>query len=116
MLRVMLLAPFLLVLSFVVQDKKEGHKHSITIPWFAFIFILVSGLNSLNIIPEDISHLFIQLDTILLTMAMAALGLRTHIGAIRQAGFKPLLLATILFIFLIIGGLYINEGITAVFN
>jgi len=115
MLRVMLLAPFLLVLSFVVQGKKEGHKQSITIPWFAFLFIAVSGINSLNIIPTALTNLFIQLDTILLTMAMAALGLRTHLGAIRQAGVKPLLLAAILFVFLIIGGLYINEGISILF-
>jgi len=116
MLRVMLLAPFLLILSFAVQGKKEGHKQSITIPWFAFLFIAVSGINSLNIIPPALTNLFIQLDTILLTMAMAALGLRTHLGAIRQAGVKPLLLAAILFIFLIIGGLYINEGISILFQ
>ena len=34
---------------------------------------------------------------------MAALGLATHIGAIRKAGAKPLLLALILFGWLIVG-------------
>jgi uncharacterized membrane protein YadS len=46
-------------------------------------------------------------------MAMAALGLRTHVGAIRQAGAKPILLASILFLFLMSGGYVINRLVTA---
>jgi uncharacterized membrane protein YadS len=46
--------------------------------------------------------------TSLLAMAMAALGLTTHAGAIRQAGVKPLLLAGLLFTWLIGGGAIIN--------
>jgi uncharacterized membrane protein YadS len=42
-------------------------------------------------------------------MAMAALGLRTHIGAIQQAGVRPLLLAASLFIFLVLGGYAVNR-------
>ena len=41
-------------------------------------------------------------------MAMAALGLTTHISAVRQAGVKPILLATLLFVWLIVGGGAIN--------
>jgi uncharacterized membrane protein YadS len=47
-------------------------------------------------------------------MAMAALGLRTHVGAVKQAGAKPILLASILFVFLMTGGYIINRFITAV--
>ncbi|RYG59864.1 YeiH family putative sulfate export transporter, partial [archaeon] len=39
---------------------------------------------------------------------------RTHIGAIRQAGAKPLLLAAALFGFLLVGGLMINLGVMQV--
>jgi uncharacterized membrane protein YadS len=42
---------------------------------------------------------------------MAALGLRTNVGAIRQAGAKPLMLATLLFAFLTIGGYAINRSV-----
>jgi uncharacterized membrane protein YadS len=48
---------------------------------------------------------------VLLAMAMSALGLRTHLGAIRQAGAKPLLLAGSLFTFLLVGGYALNRGI-----
>ncbi|OGT98094.1 MAG: hypothetical protein A2X80_03600 [Geobacteraceae bacterium GWB2_52_12] len=40
---------------------------------------------------------------------MAALGLATHISSIRKAGMKPLMLASILFVWLIVGGALINH-------
>jgi len=44
---------------------------------------------------------------------LAALGLATHIGAIRKAGAKPLLLALILFGWLIVGGALITRWVPA---
>ena len=121
MVRVMLLAPFLLGLS-VWQtkrnsSKKEGHRtpHNgqisttkIMIPWFAILFIVASAINSIHFLSANITNQLTHLDNVLLTIAMVALGLRTHIGAIRQAGLKPLLLALCLFLFLMLGGLGIN--------
>jgi len=46
-------------------------------------------------------------------MAMAALGLRTQASAIRQAGAKPLLLASVLFCILVGGGWVLNAGVNA---
>ena len=43
----------------------------------------------------------IGVDTVMLAMAMAALGLTTHVSAIRNAGVKPLALAALLFAWLI---------------
>ena len=50
----------------------------------------------------------VVVDNFLLAMAMAALGLTTHLGAIRSAGIKPLMLGAILFVYLILGGGVIN--------
>jgi uncharacterized membrane protein YadS len=47
-------------------------------------------------------------DTLLLAMAMVALGLTTQISAIRTAGIRPLALAAVLFGWLIVGGFAIN--------
>ena len=44
-------------------------------------------------------------------MAMAALGLATQISCIRKAGIKPLLLALILFVWLVVGGALINRWV-----
>jgi uncharacterized membrane protein YadS len=46
-------------------------------------------------------------------MAMAALGLTTHVSAIRSAGIRPLALAAALFAWLILGGGAINALVTA---
>jgi len=42
-------------------------------------------------------------------MAMAALGLTTHFSAIRAAGTRPLLLAALLWGWLIVGGAVVNS-------
>lgn len=56
-----------------------------------------------------------DIDTALLAMAMAALGLTTHMSAIRRAGIKPLLLAGLLFCWLIAGGAAINHVVASLF-
>ena len=123
MLRVMMLAPFLLVLSGSRGgpasqadggDTPTSARH-ITIPWFAVMFIVASAVNSLHLLPDVVTAMLIRIDTVLLAMAMAALGLRTHAGAIRQAGTKPLMLATVLFLFLMVGGYAINVGVARIF-
>lgn len=115
MIRVMMLAPFLVLLSGYISRSRStgstGHKaekSAITIPWFAVLFIAVAGLNSFNLIPATLVKHLITADTWMLAMAMAALGLTTHISAVRQAGVKPILLATLLFVWLMVGGGAIN--------
>ena len=39
---------------------------------------------------------------------MTALGLTTHVSAIKKAGVKPLLLGVMLFVWLVFGGLAVN--------
>jgi uncharacterized integral membrane protein (TIGR00698 family) len=119
MLRVMMLAPFLLLLTGAERGHATAHhgtarpgRAPITIPWFAFAFVAVSAVNSLHIVPPGWSDALVEIDTALLATAMGALGLRTHIGAVRQAGTRPLLLAAVLCGFLIVGGYGLNRLVT----
>ena len=124
MVRVMMLAPFLLLLSgWLARDAArttthsaaghsgKGAKGKITIPWFAFGFVAVVLFNSLQWLPAQATAVATAIDTGLLAMAMAALGLSTHFSAIRKAGAKPLLLALILFGWLLAGGALINHWV-----
>jgi uncharacterized integral membrane protein (TIGR00698 family) len=123
MVRVMMLAPFLVMLSawLARDDKRHAHTSAATgqapgklaVPWFAFGFVAVVLFNSLLWLPAWVVAVTTEIDTALLAMAMAALGLSTHIGAIRKAGAKPLLLALILFGWLIVGGALINRWVPA---
>lgn len=114
MLRVMMLAPFLLLLSARVRqltptDAQDQGK--LNFPWFALVFIAVALFNSLNLLPQTVVHALNQLDNVVLATAMAALGLTTHFSSLKRAGMKPLLLGLVLFIWLILGGGLINLGI-----
>ncbi|HBR1561049.1 YeiH family protein [Klebsiella quasipneumoniae] len=114
MLRVMMLAPFLLFLAARVKQLTpagNGEKSKITIPWFAIMFILVAVFNSFHLLPKAVVDMLVTLDTVLLAMAMAALGVTTHISALKKAGAKPLLMALMLFVWLIVGGGAINVAI-----
>lgn len=123
MIRVMMLAPFLLILSFALTtagDNTNGGKKlsfmgrikQVKVPWFAFIFILIVLLHTWLPMSASFERTMVRLDDILLTMAMFALGLTTHLSAIKQAGIKPLLLAAIMFGWLIVGGGIINIAIS----
>lgn len=113
MLRVLMLAPFLVTLSRALARRAPGGQGAtrIAIPWFAVAFIAMSGINSLGLVPAAVAGALIRLDTALLAMAMVGLGLRTHAGAVREAGLRPLLLALSLFAFLVLGGYAINWGV-----
>lgn len=106
MIRVMMIAPVLLLIPFFL--KSNGEKRKIIIPWFAIYFIFVAAFNSFGFIPKDIVLLIQKIDIFLLTMAMSALGAKTKFKALLQVGFKPFLLAFILFLWLICGGYAIN--------
>jgi uncharacterized integral membrane protein (TIGR00698 family) len=120
MVRVMMLAPFLVILSAVLargKAKAGGNDKvaKLAIPWFAFIFIGAVAFNSLGLLPAGTVAAITEFDTALLAMAMAALGLTTHMSAIRRAGIKPLLLAGLLFCWLIAGGAAINHVVASLF-
>ena len=113
MLRVMMIAPFLIILSiWLVKTGKNisnKAKTKITIPWFAVLFIAVAGFNSLNIIPQNIISGINSVDTFLLTMAMTALGMETNVKKFAGVGLKPVYIASTLYVWLVIGGYFITK-------
>lgn len=111
MLRVMLLAPFLVILGIWLQGRlmkstatENVNNPPIAIPWFAVGFIALVGFNSLNLLSTSVVDDINSLDTFALTMAMTALGMETRINKFKGIGFKPVYLATILFFYLIVAG------------
>lgn len=112
MVRVMMLAPFLLMLSMKAAPTTSGHQHNkLSIPWFAFAFIGVVVFNSFFPLPAALNQLLLQADTLMLAMAMAALGLSTHLSALRSAGIKPMILGAVLFAWLVVGGALVNGAL-----
>lgn len=118
MIRVMLLAPVLLVMSLLLARRRgaKGGKTAITIPWFAFGFLAVIGFNSFDLLPATLVDNVNSFDTFLLTMAMTALGAETSIDKFKQAGAKPFLLAGALYVWLLGGGYVLAKYLVPLFE
>ena len=100
--RVLMLVPVLLVLGW--REARVGGERAMVVPWFAFGFLAVVALNSLVTLPPALKSALLALDTLLLAMAMAALGMETRLAKLRALGLRPLLLAAALFVWLSVGG------------
>lgn len=104
MMRVMLLVPALFAISyFFKSDEAQSatNYRKIVVPWFALGFIAVIAFNSLNLLPSQLVDHINQIDILLLTMAMGAIGIETKFAKIKQVGVKPLYLALGLFVWLL---------------
>ena len=118
MIRVILLAPTLLALSYLLGRGRRGSgdkgTKKIQVPWFAFYFVGVVLLNSLLFtlaegsalenLYREVTGLIEKLDTFALTMAMTAIGMDATLAKFRQSGAKAFLLASGLYIWLVFGG------------
>lgn len=113
MVRVMLLVPVLIAMSWLLSRRggAVAEKRSINVPWFAFIFLLMIAVNSGMHSAFDGEAWFATalkvtevVSTFMLTLAMTALGSDTSIDKFRQAGAKPFYLAGALYVWLVGGG------------
>jgi uncharacterized integral membrane protein (TIGR00698 family) len=104
MLRVLLLAPVLLLVGRLHGGAKAGGASRVKFPWFVFWFGAVIVAQSLIHLPTVLRARLIDLDTVLLAAAMFALGIATRWHQMKQAGTRPLLLASTIFVGLVVGG------------
>ena len=104
MLRVVLLAPVLVLIGRLRGSRNTAVAERMVFPWFVIWFAAVIVLQSLIRLPAGVKARLIDLDTVLLSAAMFALGVSTRWTQLRQAGPRPLLLALTLFGGLVAGG------------
>ena len=112
MTRVMLLAPALIIMGWLLArqvNSSSTTKTPVAIPWFAIGFILVAGFNSFGFLSASAVDIINIFDTFLLTMAMTALGLNTVVERFRGIGLTPLYLALTLFLWLVVGGYALTQ-------
>lgn len=108
MIRVILLVPVLLVFSWSARSRSENvapNQRRLVVPWFALLFLLAIALNTLLSLSPAVTEPIKTVDNFALTMAMTALGCETTIDKFRQAGWRPFVLALVLYLWLMFGGL-----------
>lgn len=100
--RVLLIIPIMLSLGWQSRPSLNSHDEtkSLPIPWFVVLFGLLTVINSFGIVPETIRASMLQLNQLLLCMALAAMGLETNLNQLLKLGRKPLYLAGISWLFL----------------
>lgn len=95
--RIMMLAPLVVILSFFLsrpRGKAAGNGTKLAlVPFFVFGFLVLAVVNSLGLVSDAIREPIVIATPVLLTGAMAALGLGTSVSKLRQHGLPPLLLA-----------------------
>jgi uncharacterized integral membrane protein (TIGR00698 family) len=103
--RVLLLVPVILIISFLINRKDKSRENTlknIPIPWFILGFLLMSIINTFASIPQSVISFLLTMSTYLLAMGMVGLGLTIKWKDFKKVGFKPIILATIGFLGLLL--------------
>jgi uncharacterized integral membrane protein (TIGR00698 family) len=118
MIRVMMLAPFLIVLGwFAGREARPANMAAMPrLPGFAIAFIVIAVVHPYLRLPASALAALRTMDIVLLAAAMAALGLDTTIAKLRLAGKDALVLGAILFGYLVVGGGIANWLIQRAFS
>ncbi len=107
--RVACLVPVTLGMLVVAWRSKQakGHTRRATTPWFVLGFVICVALNSASVIPPTTTAQLTTLGSLLLAIAMAALGLRTDLGDFRAVGPRPFAVGIIVTAFLSVTSLFV---------
>jgi uncharacterized integral membrane protein (TIGR00698 family) len=102
--RVMLLAPVVIVLSWIASrrttSRTSARSAKAPMPWFVLGFVAVVALNSLITVSAAEKAEIAAVTTFLLSVALAAMGLETDIRKLTARGIRPALLGALAFLFI----------------
>jgi len=106
--RVALLSPALIFFNYLVnKDNVKNWKEHFRLPWYLWSFIGITILTSFIHFPDTFLGMMDTAGKIILTIAMAAIGLKVSFKKLYQSGRKGILFGLIVFVveILIVGGL-----------
>lgn len=93
LVRVAHLLPLGLCLTAVVARRNDSQRGRIVVPWFVLGFAAVAAIDAAGLVPPGIARPLRTLCTFAMTVAMAALGLKSSLRDVAKAGWRPVLAA-----------------------
>lgn len=110
--RVALLSPALLFFNFLVnRNSMNSWKDYIKLPWYLIVFFSISLVGSIIQFPDELVKNSEFLGKLVLTIAMAAIGLKVKFSTLINSGKKGLLFGLVIFLIylslLVLGVLFI---------
>jgi len=98
MARVALLSPALLFMMWLEARKNAEQNFKFQLPWYLIAFLLISIVVSFYPLPTAMIKTSELIGKIMLTIAMAAIGLKVHVFRLLKAGQRGLVFALIIFV------------------
>ncbi|KXZ39514.1 conserved hypothetical integral membrane protein [Alkalithermobacter thermoalcaliphilus JW-YL-7 = DSM 7308] len=96
MARVVMMIPVAIILSYLYS--KETKKTKTRFPVYVIYFVIAGVLNSLDVIPENLTNIFSKISSTFILMAMIAMGLSVNLKSIKNKGLKSLFFASMVFL------------------
>lgn len=84
--RVALLVPLVAILA--AGRRRTGRR--VALPWFLVVFVLLAAVRSLHLLPQGVLDRFADVDTWILAIAMAGLGLGIDVRRLARTGTRAL--------------------------
>lgn len=115
--RTLFIVPIVLVFSWIYAKKEtpsqtaEKVRVSKIFPWFILGFLAVVAIRSTGFVPENIVTSISFLSKFFLSMALAAIGLKTSIKEVAGVGIKPMIAGVIIDTSVVIVSLFAQAGI-----
>lgn len=103
--RICLLAPIVFYLVWWLKKYrgKSGEAQVSAVPWFLIMFVVFAAVNSIAPqigLQKSTVDLLLKIDTFLLSIGMAGVGLKTGFRDLKKAGWKPVMVGVAQWVFL----------------
>ena len=111
--RTTMIVPIALALAFMEARRGSGESRPLRtlVPAFLLWFLLASALNTIGLIGPTFARDAAWAATLLITVALAAIGLSARIGDLRRTGLRPFALGAVLWVTVAISGLLLQQAL-----
>lgn len=112
--RTLMIIPITFVLSlYMAKQSNDGESAKFNlfkaVPYFIVGFIITAIINSLHILPLNITQFLASFGKFLIIVAMVGIGLNTHLGQLLKNGIRPIIMGAVCWFVLAIVALIVQH-------